>query len=240
MITPSSSRVVGVLAELAEHPVAAVEQDLRPVGLDQIAAAGPSGVLPGRRLAEDGDSQGEGPIAPPGLITALLPGFATQPRLHAAAPPKSLRASPYAPTASGRAAASGARPARSRISSAGWRGGTRPSGVSGRKVGQGESNPRAQRPRRRKKQSSQLTAALRARPSAKVRPHPLLVSFSPGSRDPASVSGRRVPAPRDRGPSWHLRRRASGTTSQMALFFFHRLVTTFASTEKHRPSNCSR
>jgi len=38
--------VVGVLAELAEDAVPAVEQDLRLVRLDQIAAAGLAGVLP--------------------------------------------------------------------------------------------------------------------------------------------------------------------------------------------------
>src|SRR3954471_3815175 len=59
---------------------------------------------------------------------------------------------------------------RSLIRSAGWRGGTRPSGESGLKVGQGESSPRAQRPRRWKKQSSHVTAAVRARLLAKFAP----------------------------------------------------------------------
>ena len=59
--------VVDLLPELAEDPVPAVEQDLRPLRLDQISAAGPPGVLPGRRLAEHGDSQRRDPIAPAGL-----------------------------------------------------------------------------------------------------------------------------------------------------------------------------
>jgi hypothetical protein len=59
--------VVDPLAELAEDSVAAVEQHLRLVGLDQIAAASSAGVLPGRRFAQHGDLQGSCPMAPPGL-----------------------------------------------------------------------------------------------------------------------------------------------------------------------------
>jgi hypothetical protein len=59
--------VVDPLAELAEDAVAAVEQDLGAIRLDQVAAASPSRVLPGGRLAEHGDLQLSSPIAPPGL-----------------------------------------------------------------------------------------------------------------------------------------------------------------------------
>ena len=115
------------------------------------------------------------------------------------------------------------------MSSAGWRGGTRPSGVSGRKVGQGESRPRAQRLRRLKKQSSQLTAALRARPSAKALPI-LSRLVLPGVLGPAPISG---PGLQLLGTAAIMAPalRSSGAFPQMALFFFHRLVTTFASTE---------
>jgi len=50
-----------------------------------------------------------------------------------------------------------------------------------------ESRPSAQRPRRRKKQSSHVTAALRARPSAKL-PHPLFAPAAPHRRG-SSKSG---------------------------------------------------
>jgi hypothetical protein len=51
--------VVDVLAHLPEDAVAAVQQEARPALLDQVAAAGTAGVLPGRRLAEHRDSQVE-------------------------------------------------------------------------------------------------------------------------------------------------------------------------------------
>ena len=49
--------VVDPLAQLAEHAVAAVEQQPRAALLDQVAAASAAGVLPGRRLPQHGDSQ---------------------------------------------------------------------------------------------------------------------------------------------------------------------------------------
>ena len=54
--TPAQKKV-DPLAELPEHPVAAVEQHVRVAVLDQVAAAGAAGVLPGRRLPEHRDSQ---------------------------------------------------------------------------------------------------------------------------------------------------------------------------------------
>jgi hypothetical protein len=51
---------VGVVAEapqLGEDAVAAVEEQARPVLLDEVPAAGADGVLPGRRLAQDRDVQ---------------------------------------------------------------------------------------------------------------------------------------------------------------------------------------
>ena len=47
--------VVQVLAELREHAVAAVEQQTGVAILDQVAAAGASGILPRRRLPQHGD-----------------------------------------------------------------------------------------------------------------------------------------------------------------------------------------
>ena len=104
--------------------------------------------------------------------------------------------------------------------------------MSGRKVGQGESRPRAQRPRRPKKQSSQVTAALRARPSAKFAQSLSSSRFSPGWRrppHPISAPGGFAPRPAAIIAPAH---RPSGAFPQMAPFFFHRLVTTFASTRK--------
>ena len=49
--------VVEVQPQLREDAVAAVEQHVDRIRLDQVAAAGSPGVLPGRRLAEDRHSQ---------------------------------------------------------------------------------------------------------------------------------------------------------------------------------------
>ena len=51
--------VVAEAAQLGEHAVAAVEQQRRVALLDEVAAAGAVGVLPGRRLAQDRDPQPE-------------------------------------------------------------------------------------------------------------------------------------------------------------------------------------
>ena len=61
---------------------------------------------------------------------------------------------------------------------------------------------------------------------------PLLVSFFPGVCGPRSNFGPPEVTPRDPQPSSHLQHRPSGAFPQMASFFFHRLVTTFASTRK--------
>src|SRR3954452_19990046 len=73
---------------------------------------------------------------------------------------------------------------------------------------------------------------------------PVLSSFSPGSRPRSECCfrillrcGGRTPRP---ASSCHLRGPASGAFPQMALFFFHHLVTTFASTEKVGARNASR
>jgi hypothetical protein len=57
--------VVESLAQLPEDAVPAVQQDVRLPSLDQIAAAGPPGVLPRGRLAEHRDSQEVSLIACP-------------------------------------------------------------------------------------------------------------------------------------------------------------------------------
>ena len=73
--------VVDEAPQLGEHAVAAVEQQVEAVLLDQVAAAGPVRVLPGRRLAEHGDAHvcealplGElaGDSSPVSLETVLL------------------------------------------------------------------------------------------------------------------------------------------------------------------------
>jgi hypothetical protein len=48
-------RVVDLLTQLGEDPVAAVEEDVRLTLAEQVAAAGAAGVLPGRRLTEHRD-----------------------------------------------------------------------------------------------------------------------------------------------------------------------------------------
>lgn len=68
--------VVQVLAELSEHAVAAVEQHVGLARLDQEAAAGAPGVLPGGRLAQDCESQLSATIAAPAANTTASPGSA--------------------------------------------------------------------------------------------------------------------------------------------------------------------
>jgi len=46
--------VVDVLAQLREYAVAAIDEDAGAFLLDQVARTGAAGILPGRRLAEDG------------------------------------------------------------------------------------------------------------------------------------------------------------------------------------------
>ena len=148
--------VVDPLAELPEDAVAAVEQDLRLVGLDQVAAAGAAGVLPGRRLAEHGDFQGKQPHGPAGTVT----GFGGS--LAAARRRAMRRAWPGRASA---ARAAGAEPGPRECRAGRWDRASRGRGRRGRGAW--------------KKQSSHVTAALRARLSAKFAPSPLSIYGGP-------------------------------------------------------------
>ncbi len=99
----------------------------------------------------------------------------------------------------------------------GWRGGIRPLGLSGRKVGQGSSSPSAQRFRARKKHWSQLFVSALARVCRPAKALPSRLDRRHGAGPRCGVATFKPGGGSHYGT---VATHAPGTFPQMAMFFF--------------------